>query len=135
MDYGAAVVDKGRADGARDKPMLAISPHAHEQLNVVNGPGAPLKMTVGAVQWRRIRPTEADVPLVMVIEVSSDGNQVRGAPSVESQVEAYVSDQIVEALLPIERSTCHRERSVSGVFDAEGSGAADIVDGRTRHAA
>ena len=46
---GVAVVDEGGAQGVRDVSVLAVTPDAQEQFDVVEGPATPLQvMSVGS---------------------------------------------------------------------------------------
>ena len=47
---GVAIVDKSSAEGAGDVAVLPFGPDAHQEFDVVQGPGAALKVPVGAVK-------------------------------------------------------------------------------------
>jgi len=87
---GIAVIDEGDAVRSRDVAVLPICPHAHEELDVVQGPGAALEVSVSTVKWWGEGSCHADVPLVVGVEVSADGEDVVRAASVARQRQTSV---------------------------------------------
>ena len=128
MCSGVAVVDERGAERAGNMAMLALGPDAHQELDVVQGPGAPLQVAVGPVELLGIRPVHAYVPLVVLVEVSPDSDDVSRAARVERKAEADVRDKVVEALLPIQRGASQREGKGPSVLNAEGQRCADVAN-------
>ena len=75
-----------------------------------------------------IRTIHAYVAFVVLVKVSPDSDDVFWAARVESEAEADVRDEIVEALLSVQSGSCKGEGKGSGVFDTEGEGRADVAD-------
>ena len=126
---GVAVVDKRGAEGAGDMTVLSFGPDAHEELYVVQGPGTTLKVSVGPVKLFGVGPVHAYVPLVVLVEIAPDPDNILWAARVQSKAEADVRDEVVEALLPIQRRTGQWESKGPSVFDTKGEGSTDIPDG------
>ena len=86
-------------------------------------------MAVGPVELLGVCSVHAYVPLVVLVKVSPDPDDVFWATRMESEAEADVRDKVIEALLPIQRRAGQWESKGPSVFDAKGEGGADITDG------
>ena len=49
-----------------------------------------------------VGPVHADVPPVVVVKIAPHGDDVGGAPRVQGQVKANISDEVVKAFLPVQ---------------------------------
>ena len=79
-----------------------------------------MQVPVGPDELLGVSSVHAYVPLVVLVEISPDPDDVSWAARMESEAEADVRDKIVETLLPVER--CARERKGKGpsMFNAKG---------------
>ena len=128
VSSGIAVVNKSGTQGSGDMAVLSFGPDAHQELYVVEGPGAALEVSIGPGELLGVRSIHAYVAFVVLVEVTPDPDDVFWAARVESEAEADVRDEIVEALLPVKSGSREGESKGSGVLDAEGEGRADVAD-------
>ena len=79
-----------------------------------------MQVAIGPDKLLGISSIHAYVPLVVLVEIAPDPDDVFWAARMESEAEADVRDKIVETLLPVER--CARERKGKGpsMFNAKG---------------
>ena len=108
---------------------MSLGPDAHQEFDIVQRPGAALKVPVCPVELFGIGAVHAYVPLVVLVKVSSDPDDIFGTARMESKAQADFSDEVVEALLTVERSASKWKGEGPSVFNAEGKGSADITDG------
>ena len=128
VSSGIAVIDKCGTQRSGNVAVLPFGPDAHQELDVVQGPGAALKVSIGPGELLGIRSIHADVAFVVLVKVTPDSDDVFWAARVERKAEADVRDEIVKALLPVECGSREGEGKGSGVLDAEGEGRADVAD-------
>ena len=83
--------------------MLPLGPHAHEEFDVVEGPRTALEVSVSPAELPGVSAVHTNIPFVVQVEVSADPYDVVWAPCVEREVETDVGDEVVEALLSVER--------------------------------
>ena len=129
MGSRVAVVDERSAEGAGDVAMLPLGPDAHQKLDVVQRPGAALEVAICPVELLGVGSVHAYVPLVVLVEIPPDPDNIFRAARVQCEAEANVCNEVVEALLPIECCAGKWEGQGPGVLDAEGQGGADVTDG------
>ena len=84
--------------------MLSLGPDAHQEFNIVQRPGTALQVSVGPVKLFGVGAVHAYIPLVVLVKVSPDPDDVFGATRVESEAKADVSDEVVKTLLSVQRS-------------------------------
>ena len=128
MCSGVAVVDERGTERAGDMAMLSFGPDAHQELDVIQGPGTALQVPVGPVQLLGVSSVHAYVPLVVLVEISPDPDDVSWAARMESEAEADVRDKVVEALLPIQRCASEWKGKGPSMLDAKGKGCADVAN-------
>ena len=63
------------------------------------------------------------------VERASDVDYVGWAAGVEGKSKTHVSDEVVKALLPVERHPSEGEGQTPGMLHPQGEGSADVVDG------
>ena len=85
-------------------------------------------MPIGPDKLLGVSSVHAYVPLVVLVEISPDPDDVSWAARMESEAEADVRDKIVETLLPIQRSTSERKGKGPSMLDAKGKGSADVAN-------
>ena len=85
-------------------------------------------MPVGPDELLGVSSVHAYVPLVVLVEIPPDPDDVSWAARMKSKAEADVRDKIVETLLPIERCASEWKGKGPSVLDAEGKGRADVTD-------
>ena len=85
-------------------------------------------MPVGPDELLGVSSVHAYVPLVVLVEIAPDPDDVSWAARMESKAEADVRDKIVEALLPIQRSASEWKGKGPSMFDAKGKGRADVAN-------
>ena len=125
---GIAVVNKSSTQGSGNMAVLSFGPDAHQELYVVKGPRAALEVSICPGELLGVRSIHAYVAFVVVIEVAPDPDNIFWATRVKRETEADVSDEIVEALLPVKSSSREGESKGSRMLDAEGERRADITD-------
>ena len=108
--------------------VLALGPDAHQKLDVVQGPGTTLQVPVGPDELLGVSSVHTYVPLVVLVEISPDPDDVSWAARMESEAEADVRDKIVETLLPIQRSASEWKGKGPSMLDAKGKGSADVAN-------
>ena len=81
--------------------VLSVCPHAHEELNVVEGPRATLEMAVGAVEWWGVGSRHADVALVVPIEICPGAQNVVGTTRMPRKFQTDLRDEEIEAFLSV----------------------------------
>ena len=99
---------------------MSLGPDAHQEFNIVQGPGAALKVSVGPVELFGVGAVHAYVPLVVLVKVSTDPDDVFGTTRMESEAKADISDEVVETLLSVQRSAGKWKGEGPSMFDAEG---------------
>ena len=87
-----------------------------------------MQVPVGPDELLGVSSVHSYVPLVVLVEVSPDPDDVFWAARMESEAEADVRDKIVETLLPVESGSRERKGKGPSVFDAEGKGRADVTN-------
>ena len=85
MGGGVAIVDESSAEGAGDIAVLPFGPDAHQEFDVVQGPGAALKVAVGPVKLLGIGSVHSYITLMVLVEISSDPDDVFGTARMESK--------------------------------------------------
>ena len=87
-----------------------------------------MEVSIGPDKLLGIRSIHAYVAFVVLVEVAPDPDDVFWTARVESEAEADVRDEIVEALLPVKSGSREGEGKSSGVLHTEGEGRADVAD-------
>ena len=87
-----------------------------------------MQVAIGPDKLLGISSIHAYVPLVVLVEIAPDPDDVFWAARMESEAEANVRDKIVEALLPVESGSREGKGKGPSVLDAEGKGRADVTD-------
>ena len=87
-----------------------------------------MQVPVGPDELLGVSSVHTYVPLVVLVEISPDPDDVSWAARMEREAEADVRDKIVEALLPVKSGSREGEGKGPSVLDAEGEGRADVTD-------
>ena len=85
-------------------------------------------MSVGPVELFGAGAVHAYVPLVVLVEIPPDPDDVSWAARMEREAEADVCDKVVEALLPIQRCASEWKGKGPSMLDAKGKGSADVAN-------
>ena len=88
MCSGVAVVDERGAERAGDMAMLPLGPDAHQELDVVQGPGTALEVPIGPDELLGVSSVHAYVPLVVLVEIAPDPDDVSWAARMEREAKA-----------------------------------------------
>ena len=87
-----------------------------------------MQVPIGPDELLGVSSVHSYVPLVVLVEIAPDPDDVFWAARMESEAEADVRDEIVEALLPVESGSRERKGKGPSGLDAEGKGRADVTD-------